>query len=380
MAHGGPLRGRKERRYHAPPPGRSPSRGFYMGMGAVALVAVFLAVVGLIASRRPVRGDVPLQPTGTPIPVELTVVPPKVTPDPDFTRAEPANSRGEPSAAGAVAPRANPTVSTIQSPLAVASSWSMAPLPVEPAPAPPPQPAALRLARQAQERLGINIVLEGQDWGADESAQETNIAAVISAVERLPERVISATVGHPHGPLTFLSNRQGRTLGGWQPYGDAAMAFYTNSDQGPWGHGPANQVILIPGSAHVSVGHEVLHAYQFREVGPDQYVLAMLGEEMRSFARATGWRQVGSDEEIRAAADKPWDAFNSLFVYEGRPLTYTTAAGATVRLDPRNPLEAFALAGSIYYTRPPWTPPPDWPEYWAWFREHLGEPRPPTSP
>lgn len=344
------------------PAGRRPSRGFYLGMGAVALVAAFLSLVGFLASQS-AQGEVPLQPAGTPIPVEITVVPPKVTPEPDFTRSRPLLPHEETDASA-----------TAQEPEPVASSWSMPPVPVEPLPAPAPTTDAERLAREAQERFGIEIVLEGQDWGPDAASQRANIGAVISAVERLPRRVVSEIAAHPHGPLTVLSNRQGRTLGGWHPYGDSPLAFYTNSDEGPQGMVPANQVVLTPGASGMSIAQELLHAYQFRHVGPGQYVLAALGEEMRSFAAATGWRQVASDEEVRAAASQPWEVFNSLFVYEGRPLVYTTAGGASGRLRPANPLEAFAATGSIFYTRPAWLPLPDWPEYWAWFREHLGEP------
>lgn len=349
------------------------SRGFYIGLGGVGLMALFLAAVGFAASRSPKADQpLPIEEPGTPIPVEVTVVPPKVTPDPDITREMPPTPvPPQPKEEATPVPSPQRAAAT-EAPEVVASSWSMAPLPVEAKPAPAPEPSAVGLAQEAQERFGIRIVLEGQDWGANEASQVVNIRAVISAMERMPRRVISAVVGHPHGPLTFVSNREGRTLQGWQPYGGFPIGYYTNSDQGPQGAGPANQVVLVTGSTDMSIGHEILHAYQFRNVGPDQYVLAMLGEEMRSFAQATGWRQLGSDEDIRQAADDPWEVFNSLFVYEGRPLTYATTGGATTTISPANPLEAFAIAGSIYYTRPAWMPLPDWPEYWAWFASHLG--------
>jgi hypothetical protein len=92
---------------------------------------------------------------------------------------------------------------------------------------------------------------------------------------------------------------------------------------------------------------------------------------MRSFMAATGWRQAGTDEQVREAANQPWDVVNGLYVYEGRPLTYTTAGGSNVSLSPPNPLEAFAVAGSSYYTRPSGMPLPDWPEYWFWFQANL---------
>ncbi|MDO8616002.1 MAG: hypothetical protein Q7T33_09765 [Dehalococcoidia bacterium] len=239
-------------------------------------------------------------------------------------------------------------------------------------PAPPPETAAARLAREAGQRFGIRILLDGQDWGPDEASRQANIAAVISVMERLPQGVLSAVAGHPHGPLTFVSNMSGRTLDGWQPYGDFPMGFYTNSDQGAEGSHPANEVVLIPGFSDMSIGHEVLHAYHFRSAPPDRYAPALLGDEMRSFMAAAGWRQVGSDQQVLEATDGPWAALNSVYVYAGRPLTYATAAGSSVTLTPPNPLEAFAVAGSIYFTRPSGMPLPDWPEYWAWFSANLG--------
>lgn len=365
---------------------RTPSRGSWLRMGAVLFLGLALASLGTVAAT---RETAPGLTRATPAaPPEVSRVPARVAPDPGFLRppeqlSEEAATATDPlpsdtvvadptPADPATTDRPTATSSTVEAPATVASSWTASPTPVPPAPAPAPEPPAVRLAREASERYGIRIVLEGQDWGPDEASQVTNIGAVISAMERLPSRVTSSVVAHPHGPLTFVSNRQGRTLDGWQPYGDFPIGFYTNSDQGAGGNRPANQVVLIPGFSDMSIGHEVLHAYQLREVGPDQYVLALLGDEMRSFMAATGWRQVGSDEQVREAADDPWGVVNGLYAYEGRPLTYTTVAGATVTLNPPNPLEAFAVAGSIYYTRPAGMPLPDWPEYWAWLDKNLG--------
>jgi len=344
-----------------------------------AFAAALLASLGALAAAREGNGG-----SGSgipPVPLESTAGPYQVIPDrvvsPDSLQNGTAAAGSAPAVSAADPPPAAPTVagpiasSAVEAPEAVASSRFAPPSPVPVAPAPPPEPAAVRLAREAGERFGIRIVLDGQDWGPDEASQETNIAAVVSVMERLPQRVVSAVVSHPNGPLTFVSNRHGRTLDGWQPYGDFPMGYYTNSDQGPNGSHPANEVVLIPGFSDISIGHEVLHAYHFRNVGPDQYALALLGDEMRPFMAATGWRQVGSDEQVKEAINQPWDAVNKLFVYEGRPLTYVTAAGSTTTLNPPNPLEAFAVAGSIYYTRPSGMPLPDWPEYWAWFRDNL---------
>jgi hypothetical protein len=130
-------------------------------------------------------------------------------------------------------------------------------------------------------------------------------------------------------------------------------------------------VVLSVGATSSSIGHEILHAFTARDVGPDEYALSLLTPEMSSFMAATGWRQTGSDEEVRAAKDQPWSVLNALYVYEGRPLTYTTGSGGSSTLVAANPFEAFAIAGSMYFTRPAWMPQPDWAEYWAWFQSHL---------
>ncbi len=368
MASPGPEPAGQKRREVTSPRGGTrwtPSRGFWLGMAVVLLFALVLASAGALAAGR--RPQALVQPQSSPIPVEVTVVPPEATPDPDFSRPI---GKPEPQAA-AVEPEAPVSSSVVQSPATIASSWSAGPQPVPAAPASTLQPGTEALARQAAERYGVRIVLEGQDWGPDGASQEANVGAVISAIDRLPLRVTSSVVAHPHEPLTFVSNQRGSTVDGWQPYGAFPMTFYTNSDQGPAGRRPANEVVLVTGSSDLSIAHEVLHAYTFREVGPDRYVLALLGDEMGSFMAATGWRQLGTDDQVTEAADDPWEAVNALFAYEGRPLAYATAAGSTVALAPPNPLEAFAVAGSIYYARPEGMALPDWPEYWAWFDHNL---------
>lgn len=262
--------------------------------------------------------------------------------------------------------------STVASPRTTASSWSAGPTAVAGEQAGAATSEAERLAAEANADYGVLIVLEGQDWGATPAEQATNVRAVISAIDRLPDTVISAVVAGPGGPLTFVSNDEGRTLDGWQPYGGRPMTYYTNSDQGPAGSHASNQVVLNVGAGTLSIGHEVLHAYQSRNVGPDQYALALLQPEMRSFMAAVGWRQVGSDEQVRAAVNQPWPVVDALFAYEGRPLTYSNGNGTSATMTAANPFEAFAIAGSFYYTRPSWIPRPDWPEYWAWFDSNLG--------
>jgi hypothetical protein len=350
-------------RSHRRPRRASPSRGILFGI-ATALFVLLLAVVGVIAAQSPSSGDrnaPATHPDEASPSVEPTAVSPSVTPQSELAMAAPQ----------ADAPAADATSSSVQGPRTAASSWSAGPTPVSPAPAPSPLPEATRVAAEANGTYGVRVVLDGQDWGS-EASQVTNLQAVISAVDRLPDTVISAVVAHDNGPITFVSNGEGRTLDGWQPYGSHPMTYYTNSDQGAAGYHADNQVVLSVGASSISIGHEILHAYQFRNVGPDEYALALLQPEMRSFMAATGWRQTGTDEQVRQTVNQPWSALDSLYVYEGRPLTYSTSSGATTTITPSNPIEAFAVTGSMYYTRPSWMPQPDWPEYWAWFRANVG--------
>ncbi len=265
--------------------------------------------------------------------------------------------------------------SVSQDPKTVASSWSMTPAPVPPAPAPDMAPEAAALAEQAKDAYGVDVVLTGQDWGSDAAQQSRNIGAVLSAMELSPVTIASSTSAGPGGPLAVLSNIQGRTSGGWQPYGNGARSFYTNSDQSAAGVHAANEIVLAAGADRTAVMHELLHAYQFRNVAPGDYPLALLGDEMRSFIAATGWRQTVPDDQVRATAHERWEAIDNLYVYEGQPLTYTDASGQQVATHPANPLEAFAEAGALYYARPEGTQLPDWPEHWQWFRANIGAAR-----
>ncbi len=362
----------------APRRRRSSSRGFLIGIAAILFV-LFLIAVGAIAAQSPSGSDregPASLPDETPPSAEPTVSP-SATPESEYAIATPREDEPTAEASPGIEITAavavpEPTSSSVQAPRTAASSWSAGPTPVPPAPASPSQPEAARLAAEAGDAYGVRIVLEGQDWGPNEASQVANVQAVISAVDRLPDTVISAVVAHAHGSLAFVSNNQGRTLGGWQPYGDHPMTYYTNSDQGPGGYHASNQVVLSVGATSMSIGHEILHAYQFRNVSADEYALALLQPQMRSFMEATGWRQIGSDDQVRQTINQPWSAVDSLYVYEGRTLTYSTSSGATSTITPTNPIEAFAATGSIYYTRPSWMPLPDWPEYWAWFQANVG--------
>ena len=333
-------------------------RAFYIAITAISLLFLLMTVAGVIVAQTTAGGA----PAGDGAPVATAE--PSATPQREFAVAGAPDIQIE---AGVL----DPSSSTVESPTTTASSWSAGPTPVAPAAAPEPAAEAERLAAEAARTYGVRIVLDGQDWGVTEEAQADNVGAVISAMDRLPDTVISAVVAHPQGPLAFASNNEGRTLDGWQPYGSHPMTYYTNSDQGPNGYHAANQVVLSVGATSSSIGHEIMHSYQARNVGPDEYALALLEPEMRSFMAATGWRQTGTDEEVRAAKDQPWSVLDSLYVYEGRALTYTTGSGGDSTLVAANPFEAFAIAGSMYFTRPAWMPQPDWSAYWAWFDSNL---------
>ncbi|MEX0799889.1 MAG: hypothetical protein WD379_01575 [Dehalococcoidia bacterium] len=340
------------------------SRAFLIA--AALTVAVVTVVTTLTVMAAGSSGDSPVE-RRAPLPdrSETSAEPtPTPTPRPEFAE--------DPGSAGSIEAAAGPASSVVESPKTAASSWSASPVPVEPVGAPPAASGAEALAAQANAAYGVNILIEGQNWGDSEAAQVNNVQAVVSAIERLPDTVISAVVSHPHGPLTFVSNNQGRTLEGWQPYGGHPMTYYTNSDQGPGGHHASNQVVLNVGAGSLSIGHEILHAYQCRNVGPDEYALALLQPEMKSFMAATGWQQMGSDAQVRAAVNQPWTALNGLYVYAGRPFTYESTSGGTGSITADNPIEAFAVAGSIYYTPPSWMQLPDWPEYWGWFDSNVG--------
>ncbi len=159
---------------------RSPSIGIIVGLGIAVVAAVLLTAAGVIAAQSPSDGAPA---------VEISVV------------------ESEEAVASSV----------VQAPMTVASSWSAEPAPASPAPAPAPASEAVRLAAEAEEAYGVVIIVEGQDWGAVDETQSVNVQAVISAVDRMPDTIVSAAVDHSYGPLTFVSNNQGRTADGWQP-------------------------------------------------------------------------------------------------------------------------------------------------------------------
>jgi len=226
------------------------------------------------------------------------------------------------------------------------------------------------VAQSIEAEFGVRIVRAGQDWGSSEELQVRNLTAVRAALSGVPATV-RATVNQ-ETPLTFLSNHTGATEGGWQPYGAREANYYTNEDISSDGTGRSNQVVLQPGSTSQTIAHEVMHAHQMRDVATGQYALALLSPEMKSFMQATGWTQLGSDDDVRAAIPGGWDAVNALFQYTGRTLAYENEFGDSLTLYTPNPVEAFAEAAGLYYGHNSALILHDWPEYWGWFQANVG--------
>jgi hypothetical protein len=346
-------------------------------MATVGLFSLVLLAAGALAAGRDPQAASTDGPTPTIEPAQVSTAPRPTEPPEDLTRqlpggvvaaAVPEPVTSDPGGAGS-----GPVSSAVSaSPTPVASSWSSTPVFDPPAPAPPLTAAAVSLAEETEGRFGIDVVLDGQDWGADEAEQTANIGAVASAFESLPLRVTSSISAGPNGTLAVLSNREGRTQDGWKPYGGTARSFYTNSDQGPQGYRPANEIVLSTGARPMTVAHEMIHAWTFRDVGPDEYVLALLGDEIGSFMDASGWTQLGSDDEVRAASREPWETVNALFRYDGPELRFENENGNGLTLENANPLEAIASLGAIYYARPATMPLPAWTALWDWFDANLG--------
>ena len=352
--------------------GWNPSRGFWIGMGAVALFAATLATVGAIEAGNDTEVPQFQAQDGVFPTVVLSRAPHITTPPDDFTSSIPSAPDTVASSAGASdnaaattavvsADDATVSSSAYEAPILapVASSWSQAPEFEPPAPASSLSPSAMALVTYAADQFGIEIATEGQDWGATDVEQVANIGAVVDAWEKLPASVSAAVGDHAHGSLKILSNQQGRTIGGWQPYGDGATTFYTNSDQGVSGHGASHQIVLATGAGTETVLHEMFHAYEMRNVGADQYVAAMLDEEMLSFMETAGWQLLVSQDDLLANAHETWETIDSLFAYEGSDVSHGS-----------NPLEAFASSAAIFYGDD--GSMLDQPEVSDWFTANLG--------
>jgi len=348
--------------------------GFFLVTSGIVLLASLLTVTMALG-----RGDqdtdasspaaqVLLNPTGTPHPVATVA---GVTQTPFATAATTLTPATEaPSQQPTPTATPQPTASSATASPAVGDPATATPFSSTPQPAGTLAPAAAALAGSIESQYGVRIIVDGQDWGQDRDAQMRNIGAVGDALAGVPANVRSAI--NANGPLTYLSNHGGATEASWQPYGDRETNYYSNEDVVSGKHVAANEIVLQPGSTTQTITHEMMHAYQMRDIAPGQYVMALLTPEMKSFMAATGWTQTVSDDELRASAGKDWTAINVMFTYDGHSLFYNNEFGDRVSLYAPNPIEAYAEAGGLYYGHSAHTTLPDWPDYFGWFAANVG--------
>ncbi|MCI0884011.1 MAG: hypothetical protein J4O13_06475 [Chloroflexi bacterium] len=253
-----------------------------------------------------------------------------------------------------------------------ADAWSATPYLATPAPDAALSPAAFELAAAIESQWGVRVVVAGQDWGPDEAAQIRNLGALTDALGSLPSNVVSLATDNSHGSLSVLSNEGGRTLAGWQPYGQGAANFYATQDWDGNAHTAASQIVLQTGADRVTIAHELLHAYQMRNAPSGSYGQALLTDEMGAFTAATGWVQIVSDEELQSQVHGSWEEIAALFRYDGADLSYVSETGEAVEAYAPNPIEAFTAIGALIYAAPDGTELPDWAEYRLWFEANLG--------
>lgn len=314
-------------------------------------------------------------PADTPSPDETTAVTQPATATPIVTQAPTVTASGiatdpaGPTVASSVS--TTPTLTPTTTPT-IGEPWSATPVPYTPAPSTTLATTAAELVAAIEDEWGIDVVTSGQDWGTSEADQLRNLGELAGALEMLPGAIVADATHNDHGTLAVLSNNHGRTLSGWQPYGDRAANFYTNEDWAGSSRQESSQIVLQPGTDRMTIAHELLHSYQMRDVQPGSYGLALLTPEMSDFMTATGWVQLVSDDELEDMLHRPWDEIEDLYRYEGSDLTYTSSSGYKVQAYTPNPIEAFAVVGALYYAAPEGTELPDWPEYWDWFDANLG--------
>jgi hypothetical protein len=321
-------------------------------------VAAASIAPAIVASSTP-AADAP----ATEVPTQIAL--PTETPD------------AAPTATATTSATSTPTITPIVGEAATATptlgdAWSATPSVSTPGPTAGLWPAAVTLVAEIEAEWGIDVVTDGQNWGANEEQQLRNIGAVKSALEALPPNVIAAATRNDHGTLAILSNNAGRTLAGWQPYGSGAANFYATEDYDSSGRVETSQIVLQNGASTMTIAHELLHAYQMRNVAPGRYGEALLTPDMTSFMAATGWILNVSEEQLAASVGASWDNINSLFDYVGPELVYESEKGETVHAYTPNPVEAFTVVGALYYAAPDGTPLPDWADYWVWFDANLG--------
>lgn len=358
--------------------GWKPSLGFKIGIAGLVFFTTILVAAGLTAAQQSDPSAASATPTASPQPDKDDGGQPR-RPRDSFLQglggasAQPLGVAGTlqgVSAGGQTTGSAPATTTTLTPTSTVGEGISATPAAFAPDAVPALAQAAITRAAQIESAYGVRIQIEGQNWGSDESDQLRNLGAVEDALAALPVSLMDEVRIGTGGVLTLLSNDHGRTIDGWQPYGDRAANFYTNEDQGQAGRHASNQVILQPGSSKQTIAHEVIHAYQLRDMDPGAFVAALLTDEMKSFMQATGWKQLTSDDEVLATSGSSWDGINDLFVYDGPSLLYTNNFGGTSELYAPNPLEAFAEAAALYYTHE--SPLPGWEAYWDWFAVNLG--------
>ena len=254
----------------------------------------------------------------------------------------------------------------------LAEAWSATPILATPAPDAALSPAAFELVTAIESQFGVRVVVAGQDWGPDEAEQLRNVGALAGALASLPANVVSLATDSAHGTLSVLSNEGGRTLAGWQPYGQGAANFYATQDWDGNAHTVASQIVLQTGANLVTIAHELLHAYQMRNAPSGSYGQALLTAEMGAFMAATGWVQIVSDAELQSLVNGSWEEIAAMFRYEGADLSYVSETGEATEVFAPNPIEAFAAVGALIYAAPDGTELPEWPDYRRWFESNLG--------
>ena len=179
---------------------------------------------------------------------------------------------------------------------------------------------------QIQQRYGVEVVVEGQEWN------EQSLRNVEHALSLLPDHVVS-NLGNPeYGPLHVLSNREGATLDGFQPYVSGAN-FYSN-------HNERNELVLLPNARVFTVLHELAHAYQMRDVPSDRYAWVIAQPELQAYMEATGWELVSSDAELQEARS----IADLEFAYHG-PQVWNYLSNF-------DPAEDYANAFALYFSDP----------------------------
>ena len=359
----------------APGGGRTRSRGF-LAVSAIALIAgVSAGVIAFGATRGSGQEAYTYAPptvaAARTAPAAIAGFVPDADDTPPAAIVAPTADATQASAT-ATGPAATATVASSASAApTLGEAWSATPAVSTPGPAVGLSAAAGDLIADIEASWGIRVVTEGQDWGRDEAAQLKNLGALAGALESLPAGTVAAATHNSHGTLTVLSNDAGRTEAGWQPYGGGAANFYSTEDVVGGNRIDSSQVVLQTGSTRMTIAHELLHAYQMRDIASGRYAESLLTPEMKSFMQMSGWVQTVSDEELAASLGGSWTDIAALFRYEGHELIYISEIGEVVHAFAPNPVEAFAVTGALYYAAPDGTQTPPWPEHWAWFDSNL---------